>query len=74
MILVVFFVLGWALSKSDTVGRWSDSAIIGSVVAGALIDVPAKGERTLACGIAAICTAMVAGLQLHLGWPQSVGR
>jgi len=50
VILVVFFVLGWALSKSDTVGRWSDSAIIGSVVAGALIDVPAKASALSLAG------------------------
>jgi hypothetical protein len=38
VILVVFFVLGWLLSKSEAVGKMSDTALIGSVVAGALIN------------------------------------
>lgn|SRR5262245_29847510 len=38
VILLVFFVLGWILSKNDAVGRLSDTSLIGSVVAGALIN------------------------------------
>jgi len=38
VILVVFIALGWLLSKSEAVGRMSDTALIGSVVAGALIN------------------------------------
>jgi hypothetical protein len=38
VVLVVFFVSGWLLSKSEAVGRLSDTTLIGSVVAGALIN------------------------------------
>ena len=38
VILAVFFVLGWSLSENDTIGRLSDATLIGSVVAGALIN------------------------------------
>src|SRR5689334_20889935 len=38
VVLVVFFVLGWLLSKSEAVSRMSDTALIGAVVAGALIN------------------------------------
>src|SRR5690349_10606449 len=36
--LVVYLVLGWLLSGSETVTKMSDTALIGSVVAGSLID------------------------------------
>jgi hypothetical protein len=38
VILVVFFVLGWLLSRSEAVSKLSDTALIGSLVAGALIN------------------------------------
>jgi hypothetical protein len=38
VILVVFFVLGWLFSKSEAVGKLSDTALISAVVAGALIN------------------------------------
>ncbi|MFB9263270.1 hypothetical protein ACFFWD_08820 [Bradyrhizobium erythrophlei] len=38
VILAVFFVLGWSLSKNDTIARLSDATLIGPVAAGALIN------------------------------------
>jgi hypothetical protein len=38
VILVVFLVLGWLLSRSEAVAKMSDTALIGAVVVGALIN------------------------------------
>jgi hypothetical protein len=38
VVLAVFVVLGWILSKNDAITKLSDATLIGSVVAGAVIN------------------------------------